>query len=87
MRECRGGCELTSGTKLVGNKRVFLVTDNDKPPGSDVNRAPARTVYGDLLTYGITINTFFINRPGSRFDPTGFWNVRSCRDALTGRTC
>jgi hypothetical protein len=35
-----------SGTKLAGNKRVFLVTDNDEPPGSKTNRAPARTVYG-----------------------------------------
>jgi ATP-dependent DNA helicase 2 subunit 1 len=54
---------------------VFLVTDNDKPPGSDVNRAPARTTYGDLMTYGIAINTFFIDRPGQRFDPSDFWNV------------
>lgn len=63
------------GTKLAGNKRVFLVTDNDSPPGSDTNRAPARTVYGDLMTYGITVNTYFIDRPGHRFDPRDFWNV------------
>ena len=29
----------------------------------------------DLLTYGITINTFFIDQPGHRFDPTLYWNV------------
>lgn len=63
------------GTKLAGNKRVFLVTDNDSPPGFDTNIAPAQTVYGDLLTYGITINTYFIDRPDQRFDPRGFWNV------------
>ena len=31
----------------------------------------------DLLTYGITINTYFIDRPGHRFNPTLYWNVRS----------
>jgi ATP-dependent DNA helicase 2 subunit 1 len=63
------------GTKLAGNKRIFLVTDNDAPPGSDSNIAPAQTVYGDLLTYGITVNTYFIDRPEHRFDPRGYWNV------------
>ncbi|KAK8853185.1 hypothetical protein IAR55_003887 [Kwoniella newhampshirensis] len=63
-----------AGTKLAGNKRVFLVTDNDQPPGSSHNRAPARTVYGDLLTYGITINTYFISRPDHRFDASLYWN-------------
>ncbi|ORY33453.1 SPOC like C-terminal domain-containing protein [Naematelia encephala] len=63
-----------AGTKLAGNKRVFLVTDNDDPPGSGSNREPARTVYGDLLTYGITINTYFVDRPNHRFNPTLYWN-------------
>lgn len=75
-RFLRADSLFSSGTKLAGNKRVFLVTDNDKPPGSDTNRAPARTVYGDLMTYGITINTYFIDRPDHRFDPRNFWNVR-----------
>lgn len=33
------------GTKIAGNKRIFLITDNDEPFGSTSNRAPARTVY------------------------------------------
>ena len=41
------------GTKIAGNKRIFLITDNDEPVGSTSNRAPARTVYtvrtGDIL--------------------------------------
>jgi ATP-dependent DNA helicase 2 subunit 1 len=35
-----------SGTKLAGNKRVFMITDNDEPAGSTSTRDPARTVYG-----------------------------------------
>lgn len=76
------------GTKLAGNKRIFLVTDQDNPPGG-TNRAPARTVYGvrtclsvnfradrqDLLTYGININTYFVDRPKHKFDPSTYWNV------------
>ncbi|WWC91681.1 uncharacterized protein L201_006627 [Kwoniella dendrophila CBS 6074] len=63
-----------AGTNLAGNKRVFLVTDNDYPPGSKMNREPARTVYGDLSSYGISINTFFVDRPDHRFNPTLYWN-------------
>ncbi|RXK40524.1 hypothetical protein M231_02176 [Tremella mesenterica] len=63
-----------AGTKLAGNKRVFLVTDQDQPPGASSNREPARTVYGDLMTYGITINTYFVDRPDHRFNPTLYWN-------------
>ncbi|WWD03626.1 hypothetical protein V865_001681 [Kwoniella europaea PYCC6329] len=63
-----------AGTNLAGNKRVFLVTDNDYPPGSKMNREPARTVYGDLSSYGISINTFFVDRPDHKFNPTLYWN-------------
>ncbi|WVR00189.1 hypothetical protein IAU59_007331 [Kwoniella sp. CBS 9459] len=63
-----------AGTNLVGNKRVFLVTDKDEPPGSAMNREPARTVFGDLSSYGITINTFFVDRPDHKFNPTLYWN-------------
>jgi hypothetical protein len=31
--------------------------------------------YQDLDTYGITINTFFVDRPTHRFNPTIYWNV------------
>ncbi|OCF44617.1 hypothetical protein I317_01504 [Kwoniella heveanensis CBS 569] len=63
-----------AGTNLAGNKRVFLVTDKDDPPGSAMNREPARTVYGDLSSYGITINTFFVDQPDHKFNPTLYWN-------------
>ncbi|OCF77287.1 hypothetical protein I204_01274 [Kwoniella mangroviensis CBS 8886] len=63
-----------AGTNLAGDKRVFLVTDNDYPPGSKMNREPARTVYGDLSSYGISINTFFVDRPDHKFNPTLYWN-------------
>ncbi|WWC72003.1 uncharacterized protein I206_105962 [Kwoniella pini CBS 10737] len=63
-----------AGTNLAGNKRVFLVTDSDYPPGSKMNREPARTVYGDLSSYGISINTFFVDRPDYKFNPTLYWN-------------
>ena len=66
-----------------------MISDNDEPNGSSSTRDPARTVYGvrtrdsrnplltgqDLLTYGITINTFFIDKPERRFNPTLYWNV------------
>ncbi|KAL1412750.1 ATP-dependent DNA helicase II subunit 1 [Vanrija albida] len=67
------------GTKLVGSKRVLIVTDNDDPPGSE-NRAPARTVCSDLEAYGVSINPFFINRPGHKFDPNTYWNDILGRD-------
>jgi ATP-dependent DNA helicase 2 subunit 1 len=44
----------------------------------------------DLLTYGITINTFFIDKPDHRFNPTLYWNVsdrvRKVEAAVTIRT-
>ncbi|KAL7418434.1 ATP-dependent DNA helicase II subunit 1 [Cryptotrichosporon argae] len=63
-----------AGTKLAGNKRVFLVTDNDEPPGSSSNREPARTVFGDLTSYGISVNSYFISRPEKHFNATIYWN-------------
>ncbi|WVR07687.1 hypothetical protein IAU60_004729 [Kwoniella sp. DSM 27419] len=69
-----------AGTNLAGNKRVFLVTDSDDPPGSSMNREPARTVFGDLTSYGISINTFFVDRPDHRFNPTLYWNDILQRD-------
>ena len=33
----------------------------------------------DLLTYGITINTFFVDKAEHRFNPTLYWNVRFTR--------
>jgi ATP-dependent DNA helicase 2 subunit 1 len=34
------------GSRMNGNKRVFLVTDNDEPPGSSSTRQAARTTFG-----------------------------------------
>ncbi|ORX40593.1 SPOC like C-terminal domain-containing protein [Kockovaella imperatae] len=62
------------GTKLIGNKRIFLITDNDEPPGGTATFAASRTSYSDLLTLGVTINTFFIDRPDHRFNPSLYWN-------------
>jgi hypothetical protein len=31
---------------MNGNKRVFLVTDHDEPPGSGSTRQAARTTFG-----------------------------------------
>ncbi len=46
MRKCERKYDVdVSGSKLPGNKRVFMITDNDDPPGSSSNREPARTVY------------------------------------------
>jgi hypothetical protein len=36
---------VNSGTKLVGNQRVFLVTDNDEPAGSHTSQNQAQTTY------------------------------------------
>nr|P0CO50.1 RecName: Full=ATP-dependent DNA helicase II subunit 1; AltName: Full=ATP-dependent DNA helicase II subunit Ku70 [Cryptococcus neoformans var. neoformans JEC21]P0CO51.1 RecName: Full=ATP-dependent DNA helicase II subunit 1; AltName: Full=ATP-dependent DNA helicase II subunit Ku70 [Cryptococcus neoformans var. neoformans B-3501A] len=69
------------GTQLRGNKRVFWITDNDMPPGMN-NRQPARTSYGDLTTYGVTAETFFIDRPDHRFNPNIFWNDILDREAI-----
>ena len=35
-----------SGSRMNGNKRVFMVTDNDEPPGSSSTRQAARTTFG-----------------------------------------
>ncbi|TXT12925.1 hypothetical protein VHUM_01326 [Vanrija humicola] len=67
------------GTKLAGNKRVLIVTDNDDPPGSE-NRAPARTVCSDLEAYGVSISPFFISRTGHKFDADKYWNDILGRD-------
>lgn len=40
-----------SGNKLVGNKRIFLITDDDEPQGSLGNRQPARTTYNVSLSF------------------------------------
>ncbi|GFZ48712.1 ATP-dependent DNA helicase II subunit 1 [Saitozyma sp. JCM 24511] len=64
-----------AGTKLVGNQRVFLVTDNDEPAGSHTSLNQAQTTYNDLAQLGVAVNTFFIDRPDHRFDPTIFWNT------------
>jgi hypothetical protein len=47
MREshCWNGTD-GSGSRMNGNKRVFLVTDNDEPPGSSSTRQAARTTFG-----------------------------------------
>ncbi|KLT41005.1 SPOC domain-like protein [Cutaneotrichosporon oleaginosum] len=63
-----------AGNRVTGNKRVFLITDQDEPPGAEVNRSPARTVFTDMTAYGVSINTFFINRPGHLFNANTFWN-------------
>ena len=31
--------------------------------------------------YGISIDTYFVNRPGHRFNPNIYWNVRDPRQA------
>jgi len=61
MRESPKRCVADlSGTKLVGAKRVFLITDKDDPPGSS-NPAPAKTVFGvGLLCRHVS------NLPGSQ---------------------
>ena len=41
-----GGVTDDSGSRMNGNKRVFLVTDNDEPPGSSSTRQAARTTFG-----------------------------------------
>ena len=41
----RGGLT-DSGSRMNGNKRVFLVTDDDEPPGSSSTRQAARTTFG-----------------------------------------
>jgi stage III sporulation protein SpoIIIAA len=42
---------VNSGTKLVGNQRVFLVTDNDEPAGSHTSLNQAQTTYNVGLSW------------------------------------
>ncbi|ODN73262.1 hypothetical protein L202_07815 [Cryptococcus amylolentus CBS 6039] len=61
-------------------KRIFLITDQDTPVGADGNRAPARTAIIDLGGYDVSIDTFFIDHPGHKFNPNVFWNDILQRD-------
>lgn len=73
------------GHKLTGTKRVFLVTDNDKPERitphhskiknlRDDPRGPARIRFIDLNSFGVQVDPFFISRPGKAFDQDEYWN-------------
>ncbi|WVO14247.1 hypothetical protein L204_101879 [Cryptococcus depauperatus] len=59
------------GARLTGAKRVFFVTDNDSPQG---NTNAAYTSYNDLISYGVEIVPFFVDRLGHRFNPNLYWN-------------
>ncbi|KAK4689603.1 ATP-dependent DNA helicase 2 subunit 1, partial [Tremellales sp. Uapishka_1] len=73
-----------AGTKLTGPKRLFLVTDNDQPAGSEHSTKAAETTYQDLTSYGVSINTYFVDRPDHRFDPSLYWNHVLGRPANEG---
>ncbi|WVQ74248.1 hypothetical protein IAR50_003845 [Cryptococcus sp. DSM 104548] len=68
------------GVTLAGKKRIFLITDQDTPVGADGNRAPARTAITDLGGYDVSIDTFFIDHPGHKFNPNVYWNEILQRD-------
>ncbi|KAJ9122348.1 hypothetical protein QFC22_001769 [Naganishia vaughanmartiniae] len=85
--ECCNHVFRDAGTKLNGTKRVFLITNNDRPeratersdPRNDP-RGPARTRFLDLNSLGVSVDPFFVNRAGEEFDPEIYWNDVLIRD-------
>ncbi|KAJ9102284.1 hypothetical protein QFC19_004832 [Naganishia cerealis] len=79
--ECCNHVFRDAGTKLNGTKRVFLITNNDRPeraggqsdPRSDP-RGPARTRFLDLNSLGVSVDPYFVNRAGEEFDAAFYWN-------------
>ncbi|KAK9457977.1 SPOC like C-terminal domain-containing protein [Dipodascopsis uninucleata] len=55
-------------------RRVFLVTNNDDPCGSDPGlKLSSRTRMEDLQNLGIKIEPFFLSRNGEKFDASRFY--------------
>ena len=58
------------------SRRLFIVTDNDKPHFQDKSLRAAATVRAkDLYDLGVTIDLFPISRPGHDFDQSDFYDV------------
>lgn len=85
--ECCNHVFRDAGTKLNGIKRVFLITNNDRPERANVRsdprndpRGPARTRFLDLNSLGVSVDPFFVNRAGEEFDAEIYWNDVLIRD-------
>ncbi|KAI5453371.1 ATP-dependent DNA helicase II subunit 1 [Naganishia albida] len=79
--ECCNHVFRDAGTKLTGTKRVFLVTNNDRPERAVLNsdrridpRAPARTRFLDLNSLGVSVDPYFISKSDEEFDQEYYWN-------------
>ena len=60
------------------SRRLFIVTDQDSPEGSDTRAIKAAAVRArDLFDLGVSIHLFPISRPGREFDTSKFYDVRN----------
>jgi len=67
----------TTKAPNFSSRRLFLVTDNDNPHGTDKQAANNAAVRAkDLYDLGISIELFPISRPNHGFDRTKFYDVR-----------
>ena len=58
------------------SRRLFIVTDNDRPHGTDERiKVQATQRAKDLYDLGITIDLFPLARPGERFDRSKFYDA------------
>jgi ATP-dependent DNA helicase 2 subunit 1 len=70
----------TSKASNFSSRRLFIVTDNDNPPGNDKAMRSAATVRAkDLYDLGVIIELFPISKPDHEFRRSMFYDVRRIR--------
>lgn len=69
----------TTKASNFASRRLFIVTDNDDPNGANkASRSAAAVRAKDLYDLGVVIELFPVSKPGSGFDRSKFYDVRSC---------
>jgi ATP-dependent DNA helicase 2 subunit 1 len=69
----------TTSAANFGSRRLFIITDNDRPHAGDKNTKSSAAVRAkDLYDLGVVIELFPISR-GAKFDLSKFYDVRPSR--------
>ena len=68
----------TTKASNFSSRRLFIVTDNDDPhENNKASRTAAAVRAKDLYDLGVVIELFPISKPGTGFDRSKFYDVRS----------
>lgn len=66
----------TTKASSFGSRRLFIITDNDDPHGTDKNaKSQAAVRAKDLYDLGVIIELFPISHPNREFDRSKFYDV------------